>query len=58
MDLVNRRSMLKILASAPAAAGFAWTDAEAKQAFHNAHVARAQAQATATAYQPKFFSAH
>jgi hypothetical protein len=50
--------MLQILASAPAAAGLAWTDAEAKQAFHNAHVARAQAQAAAAAYQPKFFTAH
>jgi gluconate 2-dehydrogenase gamma chain len=55
---MNRRNMLQLLASAPAAAGLAWTDAEAKQAFHDAQLARSAAQATAAAYKPKFFTPH
>jgi hypothetical protein len=42
--------MLALLAAAPAAAGFAWTDAEAQQA-------SGLAQAAATPYKPKFFTA-
>ena len=51
--------MLKVLGSAPAAAGFAWTEAEAQQAHHLAQTARQTRQATrAAAFEPKFFNAH
>jgi gluconate 2-dehydrogenase subunit 3-like protein len=51
---VNRRELLRLLVAAPAAAGFAWTDAEAQQA---GRLARA-AQASGAPFKPKFFSAH
>ena len=49
--------MLKVLGAAPAAAGFAWTEAEAQQAHHQAQAAR-RATAKASAYKPQFFTAH
>ena len=52
--------MLKLLGAAPAAAGFAWTEAEAQQAHHQVRAAR-QAQQTAgrtAAFKPKFFTPH
>ena len=54
----TRRSILQILAAAPAAAAFTWTDAEAQQAHQHAEAATATAQATKTPFKPKFFSAH
>jgi Gluconate 2-dehydrogenase subunit 3 len=51
---MNRRQLLKLLASAPAAAGFAWTDAEAQQASQLAQAV----QAAAAPFKPKFFTAH
>jgi gluconate 2-dehydrogenase gamma chain len=57
MDALDRRSMLRLLAAAPAAAGFAWTDAEAQQAHHLARAAHDAAQA-GTAFTPKFFTPH
>ena len=57
MSALNRRAMLKALAAAPAAAGFAWTEAEAQEAHHKAQVARKTA-AKPSAYKPKFFTAH
>jgi gluconate 2-dehydrogenase gamma chain len=57
MDALNRRSMLRLLASAPAAAGIAWTDAEAQQAHHLAQAAQTAAKA-GTPYAPKFFTPH
>jgi gluconate 2-dehydrogenase gamma chain len=54
MSKLNRRTMLKVLGAAPAAAGFTWTEAEAAQA-------RAQTQrpiAKPPAYKPKFFTPH
>jgi len=57
MDALNRRSMLRLLTAAPAAAGFAWTDAEARQAHHLARAAQDAAQA-GTAFTPKFFTPH
>ena len=51
----NRRTVLRSLASAPLAAGFVWTDAEAQQAHHQAE---AVAQKTATPFRPKFFTRH
>jgi gluconate 2-dehydrogenase gamma chain len=54
---LDRRSMLQLLAAAPLAAGFAWTDAEASTAGELAQAAQAAAKAGA-AYAPKFFTAH
>jgi hypothetical protein len=51
---VNRRELLRLLVAAPAAAGFAWTDAEAQQAGRLAQAA----QASGAPFKPKFFSAH
>ncbi len=54
----DRRTMLRLLAAAPAAAGFTWTDAEAQQAHDHAQAAQTTAKKTGTAYKPKFFTAH
>ncbi|MGH9173636.1 MAG: gluconate 2-dehydrogenase subunit 3 family protein, partial [Vicinamibacterales bacterium] len=53
----DRRDMLRLLASAPLAAGFSWTDAEAHQAHHLAQAAQAAATAKAP-FEPKFFTPH
>jgi gluconate 2-dehydrogenase gamma chain len=57
METLNRRSMLRLLASAPAAAGLAWTDAEAQQAHHLAQAAQSAAKA-GTPFKAKFFTPH
>lgn len=57
MTTLDRRGMLRLLASGPVAAGFAWTEAEAQQAHHLAKAAQAAAQA-GTAFTPKFFTPH
>jgi gluconate 2-dehydrogenase gamma chain len=57
MTDINRRDVLQLLAAAPLAAGFAWTDAEASSAHRLAQAARDAAQA-GTAFTPKFFNAH
>jgi gluconate 2-dehydrogenase gamma chain len=57
MDALDRRSMLRILASAPAAAGFAWTEAEAQHAHQLTRAVQTAAKA-GTPYAPKFFTAH
>ena len=49
----NRRSILRSLASAPLAAGFVWTDAEAQEAHQHAQAA---AKKTAAPFRPKFFT--
>ena len=54
---MQRRDVLKLLASAPLAARFAWTEAEAAQAHELARAAQAAA-ASGTPFQPKFFTAH
>jgi len=54
MTRLHRRDMLRLLAAAPLAAGFSWTEAEASQAGQLAQ----QAQAAATPFSPKFFSPH
>ena len=54
---MQRRDALRLLASAPLAAGFAWTDAEATEALQRASAAREAAPAGAS-YTPKFFSEH
>lgn len=56
MGTVNRRDLLRLLAAAPLAAGFTWTEAEASTASGLAQAARTTAPATV--YTPKFFTAH
>src|SRR5687767_1508175 len=58
MTDLNRRSMLKALAAAPAAAGFAWTEAEAQQAHHQAQAARQKTATKRAPFKPQFFTAH
>ena len=57
MNDLDRRSMLKVLGAAPAAAGLVWTEAEAQQAHHQAQAARQTARKTAAPFRPKFFTA-
>lgn len=54
----NRRTLLKLMSSAPVAAAFTLTDAEAEQAHQMAQAARRTARQTRTAYTPKFFTQH
>ena len=58
MDPLNRRKMLKVLGTAPAMAGIAWTEAEAQQAHQHAQQARRNAASAKAAYKPKYFTAH
>ena len=58
MDSMNRRAVLKLLTSAPMAAGFALTDAEARQAHAHAQAAREAARTSGTAFKPQFFTEH
>ena len=51
----NRRTILRSLASAPLAAGFVWTDAEAPEAHQHAQAA---AKKSAAPFRPKFFTRH
>ena len=53
----NRRTVLRSFAAAPLAAGFAWTEAEAQEAHHQAQAAKAAAKTTAP-FKPKFFNRH
>lgn len=55
---VSRRAVLRLIASAPMAAGLVWTEAEAQEAHHLAQSARAAAQRAKVAFKPKFFTAH
>ena len=57
MDALDRRSMLRLLTAAPAAAGLVWTEAEAQEAHHLAQAAQKAAQAGAP-FRPKFFTPH
>ena len=54
----TRRTLLQILAAAPAAAALTWTDAEAQQAHTHAQAAQTTAEKTGMPYKPKFFNAH
>src|SRR5215212_7872711 len=54
----TRRTVLRLLASAPVAAGFAWTEAEAQEAHQHAQAAQATARKTTSPFKPKFFNAH
>jgi len=56
MKPISRRSVLELLAGAPAAAAaMIWTDVEARQAHEHAEAAVA---AKAAPFKPKFFTAH
>ncbi|MGH9347435.1 MAG: gluconate 2-dehydrogenase subunit 3 family protein [Vicinamibacterales bacterium] len=57
MTTLDRRGAIRLLASAPMAAGFAWTAAEARHAHGLAQAARTAAQSGA-AFAPKFFTPH
>ena len=54
---IDRRGMLRLLASAPLAAGFVWTEAEAHAAYDLAQAAQSAASA-GKPYVPKFFTPH
>ncbi len=47
-----------MLTAGPVAAAMVWTPAEARQAHEHATAAQAQAAAKASAFRPKFFTAH
>jgi gluconate 2-dehydrogenase gamma chain len=53
---IRRRELLRLLAAAPVAAGFSWTDAEASTAGALAQAARTSQPAPA--FTPAFFTAH
>ncbi len=57
MTALDRRAVLRLLASAPMAAGFVWTEAEAAQARHLAQAAQ-QAARAGTTFTPVFFTEH
>src|SRR6476659_1667374 len=54
----KRRTILRLIAAGPVAAGFSWTEAEAQQAHQHAEAAQATATAAGTPFKPKFFTAH
>jgi hypothetical protein len=54
---MQRREVLRLLAAAPVAAGFAWSEAEASEALQRATAAREAATAAAP-FTPKFFNDH
>src|SRR6266853_3394074 len=58
MKNISRRTALQIVTSAPVAAALVWTPAEARQAHEHTAAAQAQVAKTATAFKPKFFTAH
>jgi hypothetical protein len=58
VSTVKRRTVLQMMAAAPVAAAFAWTEAEAAQAHEHAQAARATATKAGSAYKPKFFTPH
>jgi hypothetical protein len=53
MTDIDRRALLKLISSAPVAAGFAWTDVEAREAYEQAQAARR----APAAFKPTFFTA-
>jgi hypothetical protein len=58
MKNISRRAALKLVTGGPVAAALVWTPAEARQAQEHATHARAEAAKQATAFKPKFFTAH
>src|SRR5262245_8737578 len=58
MPSINRRALLKLVSSAPAAAALVWTERDALAAGEQAQAARATARKPRVAFKPKFFTAH
>jgi hypothetical protein len=58
MSTLNRRSLLKAISAAPAAAALVWTEAEARQAHDHAQAARTAAAQGRAPFKPAFFTAH
>ena len=58
MKRISRRGAIELLTAGPVAAAMAWTPAEARQAHEHATAAQAEAAAKASAFRPKFFTAH
>jgi len=58
MPSINRRTLLKLVSSAPAAAALVWTERDVRAAADQAQAARAAALKTRVAFKPKFFTAH
>ena len=58
LEGIGRRAVLKLLSAAPVAAGFAFTEAEARQAHVHALAARQAARAAGTGFKPQFFTEH
>ena len=54
----HRRTILRMIAAGPVAAGFAWTEAEAQEAHQHTQAAQAAAKQTGTPFKPKFFTPH
>ena len=54
----NRRTILRVLSAAPMAAGFTWTEAEARQAHAQTHdlALEATGKKPAPPFRPKFFT--
>lgn len=57
MTAIDRRTLLRALAAAPLAAGFAWTDADAAVAGELAQASQAAA-AQGAVFTPRFFTDH
>lgn len=55
--MLDRRAAIKLMASAPMAAGFAWTGAEAAEAHRHLQAVKAAAKG-GVPFKPKFFTAH
>jgi gluconate 2-dehydrogenase gamma chain len=58
MNTIDRRTMLRLMSAAPAAAAFAITDAEARHAHALVEQAKEVAQKAGAKFTPKFFTAH
>jgi len=59
MTPISRRTLLRTLSAAPAAAALVWTEAEARQAHEHAEAARTAADGqSTTAFTPRFFTPH
>ena len=58
MTKISRRTALRLVGAAPAAAALVWTPAEAAQAHTHAQQARTAAAKQSKPYKPKFFTAH
>jgi gluconate 2-dehydrogenase gamma chain len=56
MSTLDRRTLLKLLSSAPVAASFALTEAEAQEAHHQAQAVQQAARKAGVAFKPKFFT--